>query len=63
MNFLIVLRKELTEQWRTRRLLIVAAVLIVFGLGSPLLAKVTPEILRSVPTCPPGWQISSRTPR
>ena len=54
MNFFIVLRKEMTEQWRTKRLLIVAAVLIVFGLGSPLLAKVTPEILRSVPNLPAG---------
>ena len=54
MNFFIVLRKELTEQWRTKRLLIVAAVLVVFGLGSPLLAKVTPDILRSVPNLPSG---------
>jgi ABC-2 type transport system permease protein len=54
MNFFIVLRKEMTEQWRTKRLIIVAAVLIVFGLGSPLLAKVTPEILRSVPNLPAG---------
>ncbi len=54
MNFFLVLRKEMTEQWRTKRLLIVAAVLIIFGLSSPLLAKVTPEILRSVPNLPAG---------
>jgi ABC-2 type transport system permease protein len=54
MNFFIILGKEILEQWRTKRLLIVAAVLIVFGLGSPLLAKVTPEILRSVPNLPAG---------
>ncbi|MBI4732357.1 MAG: ABC transporter permease subunit [Chloroflexi bacterium] len=54
MNFFIVLRKEITEQWRTKRLLIVAAVLVLFGLASPLLAKVTPDLLKSIPDMPPG---------
>ncbi len=40
--------KELREQWRTRRVLVVAAVFLFFGLGSPLVARFTPEILRSV---------------
>jgi ABC-2 type transport system permease protein len=53
MNFFIVLRKELTEQWRTKRLLIVGAVLVVFGLTSPLLAKLTPDLLKAVPGIPP----------
>jgi ABC-2 type transport system permease protein len=52
MNFFIVLRKELMEQWRTKRLLIVAAVLVIFGLASPLLAKVTPDLLKSIPNVP-----------
>jgi ABC-2 type transport system permease protein len=54
MNFFIVLRKEITEQWRTRRFLIVAAVLILFGLASPLLAKLVPELLGSIPDMPAG---------
>lgn len=54
MNFFVVLRKELFEQWRTYRFLIVAAVMILFGLISPLLAKVTPELLKSIPDMPPG---------
>jgi len=54
MNFFIVLRKELTEQWRTKRFLIVAAVLVVFGLTSPLLAKFTPDLLKSIPNIPTG---------
>ena len=33
MNFITALRKELMEQWRTSRVLIVAAVLIAFGLA------------------------------
>ena len=54
MNFFIVLRKELTEQGRTKRFLIVAAVLVLFGLTSPLLAKFTPELLKSIPNIPAG---------
>lgn len=53
MNFFIVLRKELMEQWRVSRLLIVAVVLVVFGLASPLLAKVTPDLLKAIPDVPP----------
>jgi len=55
MNFLNVLRKEFTEQWRTRRLLIVAAVLVSFGLASPLLAKLIPDVFESVPGLPEGF--------
>jgi ABC-2 type transport system permease protein len=54
MNFLIVLRKEIMEQWRNKRLLIVAAVLVLFGLTSPLLAKFTPDMLKSIPNLPAG---------
>lgn len=52
MNFFAVFRKEMTEQWRTSRFLIVAAVFAVFGLASPLLAKFTPEMLKSIPDVP-----------
>ena len=43
-----LLRKELLEQWRTMRLPIVAAVFLLVGLASPLLARFTPEILKAV---------------
>ncbi|MEZ0396541.1 MAG: ABC transporter permease subunit [Anaerolineales bacterium] len=52
MNFFVALRKEWLEQGRTNRLLIVAAVLTAFGLASPLLAKFTPELLKSIPDMP-----------
>ncbi len=54
MNFIAVFRKELMEQWRTYRFLIVVAVLFVFGLASPLLAKFTPEMLKAIPGVPAG---------
>ena len=41
-------RKELTEQWRTKRVLVVGAVFLLFGLGSPLLARFTPELIGSI---------------
>ena len=54
MNFLAVFRKEMMEQWRTYRILIVAAVFTAFGLASPLLAKFTPEMLKAIPGVPAG---------
>jgi ABC-2 type transport system permease protein len=62
MNFITVLEKELLEQWRTYKFLIVAAVLVVFGLASPLLAKLTPELLKSIPDMPPGLAESIPAP-
>lgn len=60
MSFAASLRKELLEQARTRRLLILAAVLLVFGLMSPLLAKYTPELIKMIPG---GEQISLIIPK
>ena len=42
------LRKEMLQQWRTRRILVVGAVFVIFGLGSPLLAKFTPQMLTMI---------------
>jgi ABC-2 type transport system permease protein len=61
-GFATLLRKELLEQWRTRRLLVVAIVFILFGIGSPLLAKFTPELLRAVGTGMPGATIELPPP-
>jgi ABC-2 type transport system permease protein len=49
MIFWVALRKELLEQWRTYRLLVVVVVLLLFGLASPLIAKYTPEFIKLVP--------------
>ncbi len=53
MNFIPVFRKEMIEQWRTYRFLVVVAVLAAFGLASPLLARFTPEMLKAIPGVPP----------
>lgn len=47
-GFPILLRKELLEQWRTLRLPVIAAIFLVVGLSSPLLARFTPAILEAV---------------
>ena len=43
-----LLRKELLEQCRTRRLLVVAIVFTAFGIGSPFLARYTPELVKAL---------------
>ena len=47
-GFGVLLRKELLEQWRTARLLVVLAVFVLIGLSSPLVARFTPEIVAAV---------------
>lgn len=47
--FLVMLRKELLAQWRSYRLLVVVVVLLIFGLTSPLVARLTPELLKLLP--------------
>jgi len=38
-------RKELAFQWRTKRILIVVAIFLVFGMLSPVIAKFTPQLI------------------
>ena len=45
---LTALRKELLQQWRTRRVLVVGAVFAMFGLMSPLIAYFTPQLLSTI---------------
>ena len=47
-GYAVLLRKEVIEQWRTRRLPVVAVIFLLFGLASPVLAKYTPDIVKLV---------------
>ncbi len=40
--------KELREQWHSRRIIVVCAVFLLFGLMSPAVAKFTPELLANI---------------
>jgi ABC-2 type transport system permease protein len=51
-----LLRKELREQWRSSRLLVVAAVLVAMGILGPLTARYMNEILGSIPGTPEGLE-------
>ena len=49
MKFMTAFRKEWLELIRTKRMLIALVVLVLFGMTSPLLAKMLPEIMTMVP--------------
>jgi ABC-2 type transport system permease protein len=46
-GFSILLRKELSEAWRTRRLPVLAVLFVVVGIVSPLTARYLNEILKA----------------
>ena len=47
-GFAVLLRKELLEAWRTRRLPVVAVLFLVVGIVSPLTARYLPEIIKAL---------------
>lgn len=49
-----LLQKEFIELWRTRKILVVVAILFVFGMLGPLTVKYMPLILSEVPGVPEG---------
>jgi ABC-2 type transport system permease protein len=46
--FWAAVKKEIRQLWRTKLILVTAAVFLVFGMMSPLIAKLIPEIFGSV---------------
>ncbi len=56
MSMRTLLWKELTEQWRSYRLLIVAAVLVATGILGPLSARYLNELMLAIPGAPPGLE-------
>ncbi len=49
MNLMASLRKELFEQWRTYRLLVLVILMFVWAMLSPLAAKYTPLLFTMIP--------------
>lgn len=49
MSFITAFKKEWLEQRRTKKLLIALIVLTLFGMTSPLLAKLTPQMMTLIP--------------
>jgi len=52
--FRTLFAKEFREQWRTWKMIVFLAVFLITGIISPVLAKYTPEILKSIPNLPAG---------
>jgi ABC-2 type transport system permease protein len=50
----VLLWKELLEQWRSYRMLMVIALLTAFGIVGPLTARYLNEILAAIPNMPQG---------
>jgi ABC-2 type transport system permease protein len=61
-GFAIFLRKELRESLRNNRLLVVVAIFAILGIISPLSAKYTPELLKSLGTGSSGVTVILPTP-
>ena len=61
-GFLPFLRKELIEIRRTWRLWVIPGMLVFLGLTSPIIAAVTPALVRSVTAAQPGVAIKLPTP-
>src|SRR5205807_7488628 len=49
-GFGVLLRKELLEEWRSGRLMVLGVVFLAAGITSPLLARYTPELLQKMST-------------
>jgi len=47
MNFTVILAKEFREIVRTRKIIVLPAIYLFFGIFSPLLLHITPELLKS----------------
>ena len=52
--FQTLLAKEFREQWRTWKIIVFLAVFLITGILSPVLAKYTPALLKSIPNLPAG---------
>ena len=61
-GFIPFLRKELIEIRRTWRLWVLPGMLVFFGLTSPIIAALTPALLRSMATRQPGVAIRLPAP-
>lgn len=59
-DLMVLVRKDLLEQWRTKKILILAIVFLFVAIGSPIFAKITPEILKNISV--PGMTINIPTP-
>lgn len=56
----VLIKKDLLEQWRTKKILILVIVFLFVALASPIFAKLTPELLKNISV--PGMIINLPEP-
>lgn len=59
-ELLVLIKKELLEQWRTKKVLILIIVFLFVAIASPIFAKLTPELLKGLSV--QGMKIELPTP-
>jgi len=57
---MVLIRKEFLEQWRTKKILILCIIFVFVAIASPIIAKITPEILKTISI--PGLSINLPDP-
>lgn len=55
-KMMVLIRKEILEQWRTRKILILCIIFLFVAISSPVIAKLTPELLKNISV--PGLTIN-----
>jgi len=58
-QFIVLLKKDIIELFKTKKVLILCAIFFIFAFSSPLIAKMTPELLKYAGD---GFQISMPDP-
>lgn len=56
----VLVKKEILEQWRTKKILILSIIFLFIAISSPILAKITPELLKSISM--PGFSVNLPDP-
>jgi len=59
-NLSVLIKKDLLEQWRTKKIVILVIVFLFVAIASPIFAKLLPEILKNVSV--PGMTIALPAP-
>jgi ABC-2 type transport system permease protein len=60
MELSVLVKKEILEQWRTKKILVLCIIFLFVAIASPILAKLTPELLKNISV--PGMVIKLPEP-
>lgn len=55
-TLLVLIKKDLMEQWRTKKIIILSIIFLFVAISSPIMAKIMPEVMKSISV--PGMTIN-----